>query len=468
MGRMGRLAFWSGCALAVGLAAVAVWLHAWPPALVRVGAAHAAKTVCSGVFVAGRDAAQVLRDDVVGPGHPLFALVRVDVDRRERVVRAGLLGFAGAGLAVARDGTGCAGVPDGDIAAARAHRSPGGADGQASAAPWPAGEGTAAPDAAIQALLADDRLAGPGMRAVLVVRDGRIVGERYGAGFDARVPLLGWSMTKTVNAVLFGLVARERRGGADRPALLSAWHGDARRQITAADLLAMSSGLAFDERYGSVSDVTRMLFLEPDMAGYAAARPLQHPVGTVFSYASGTSVLLARLWQDALADPARALGYPREALFGPLGMRSAVLEADARGTFVGSSYMHATARDWARFALLLLEDGRWQGVDLLPPGFVAMLRAPAPAADGRYGRGQVWLHGPRSGTPPGVHADAGFDLPADTYWMLGHDGQSVALVPSRRLALVRLGLTPARLGYKPQALLQALLRLPAGNPAPAR
>ena len=453
---------WAFALLLVVVAGLALWLWQAPPALVRIGAGYTAKAVCSGVFVSGRAAEEVLRVDVQAPGHPILRLMRVTVDREAGIVRADLAGFAGGGIAVAREGTGCAGVPDGDIARARAHRAAVVPSVAAPALPWPQGEATAVTDPGIQGLLADAALAGPGMRALVVVRDGAIVAERYAPGFDSHMPLQGWSMTKTVNAVLFGMVARERRIGAERAGLFDVWRGDARAGIAIADLLSMSSGLAFDEGYGGASDVTRMLYLEADMARYAAARPQAQPLGKRFAYSSGSAVLIARIWQDALANPARALGYPREALFGPLGMHSAVLEADARGTFVGSSYMYATAHDWARFALFLLDDGVWRGLALLPSGYVANMRTAGQAAPGRYGRGQVWLHGPRGATPEGTAADAGFDLPDDTFWMLGHDGQSIALVPSRKLALVRLGLTPAQTGYKPQGLLQAVLAAKAG------
>jgi CubicO group peptidase (beta-lactamase class C family) len=134
------------------------------------------------------------------------------------------------------------------------------------------------------------------------------------------------------------------------------------------------------------------------------------------------------------------------------------MEADARGTFVGSSYMYATGRDWARFALLLLQDGKWQGQALLPADWVALMRRPSQAASTDYTQGQMWLHGPRAGTPEGQNPDTGFQLPADTVWMNGHDGQAIALVPSRQLAVVRLGLTPAKLRHRPQRLVEALLR----------
>jgi CubicO group peptidase (beta-lactamase class C family) len=445
--------------LAALLAGALVWLWAAPPELIRVGAGYTAKIVCSSVFISGRDAHQVLQQDVQAHGHPLLRLMRVSVDREARTVRAGLFGFAGNGLAVARDGTGCAVVPDGDLQRARAHASPSAASAAPAApahAKWPEGEQLEAAPPAIAALLADERLAGPGMRALVVLHRGRIVAERYGPGFDVATPLLGWSMTKTVTAALVGTLVQQGRIDVAREGLFADWSGDTRQRIAMAQLLSMSSGLRFDEDYGSVTDVTRMLYLEPDMAAFARAQPLQHAPGQHFNYASGSSVLLARLWQQAVPGGA-ALAWPRQALFDPLGMRSAVMEADARGTFVGSSYMYATGRDWARFALWLLQDGRWQGRGLLPEGWVEQMRRPSAAAPSDYTDGQMWLHGPRAGTPEGQNPDTGFQLPADAVWMNGHDGQAIAIVPSRELAVVRLGLTPSKLQHKPQRLVQAVL-----------
>ena len=165
-------------------------------------------------------------------------------------------------------------------------------------------------------------------------------------------------------------------------------------------------------------------------------------------------MLLSRLWQTALPDPKQALAYPRQALFQPLGMASAVIEADARGTLVGSSYLYATTRDWGRFGQFLLQDGVWNGQRLLPEGFVATMREPAPASAGIYGKGQLWLAGPGKNRA----ADAAMGVPADTFWLQGHDGQSVAVVPSRDLVVVRLGLTPSKLDYRSQRLLAAVLR----------
>jgi CubicO group peptidase (beta-lactamase class C family) len=237
--------------------------------------------------------------------------------------------------------------------------------------------------------------------------------------------------------------------------LFASWKADGRGAISLADLMAMASGLQFNEDYGDVADVTRMLFLEPDMAGFAEAKPLVDEVGKVFSYSSGTAVLLSRLWQDALGDGDKALAWPRVALFDPLGMQSAVLEADEHGTFVGSSYLYATARDWARFGQFLLQEGVWNGEQILPAGFVAWMREKSPAND-VYGKGQLWLEGPGDEDDPGAGVAVG--LPADTFWMQGHDGQTIAIIPSERLVVVRLGLTPSWFGYRPQKMVAALVK----------
>jgi CubicO group peptidase (beta-lactamase class C family) len=300
---------------------------------------------------------------------------------------------------------------------------------------------------ALKTILADPAMMGQGMRAVVVVHGGRIVAEAYGEGFDADTPLLGWSMTKTVNAALIGRLATEGRIDFDDVGLRPEWT-DARKDIRLRDLLGMESGLAFNEDYGDVSDVNRMLFLEPDMAWFAAALPQVEPPDTQFNYSSGTSTLLSRIWMDRIGDEAAALAYPRTALFEPLGMTSAEMEADASGTLVGSSYMYATARDWARFGLFLAQDGTWNGTPMLPPGWVTAMRA-SNGLPGTYSQMQSWLEGPND-------EDAVDEVPEDAFWLLGHDGQSIAIVPSEDLIVVRLGLTPSKLGYRPERLVKAL------------
>jgi CubicO group peptidase (beta-lactamase class C family) len=203
----------------------------------------------------------------------------------------------------------------------------------------------------------------------------------------------------------------------------------------------MASGLTFNEDYGDVSDVNRMLFLEPDMARFGASQPLATKPGTAFNYSSGTGTMLARIWMDRVGADAAA--YPRTALFGPLGIDSAVLEPDEAGTFVGSSYMYATARDWARLGQFVLQDGVWNGQRLLPEGFVKLMQT-SNGLPGGYSQMQTWL-------------EPDYGLPPDSFWFEGHDGQFVAVVPSAQLVVVRMGLTPSDLNYSPAALVKAVL-----------
>lgn len=443
-----------GLRLAVALAGIvtvtAGVLIAFPPELLRVGTGYAAKIVCSNVFIAGRDADEVLRDDVQAPGHPLLRLVDAEVDLEGGLVRTALLGIIAPSHAVHRTGLGCANVAPGDIDTARDLSAP-----VSEAMPadddlgWPAGEGTPDPDPRLATVLSDPGLLGPSYRGVVVVKDGRIVGEAYGTGFNERTPLLGWSMTKTVTAALVGLLQGEGRLDIVARGLFPEWSGDARREIALADLLAMESGLRFNESYGDVTDVTRMLYLEPDMGAYAASRPSEAASGSLFSYSSGETVLISRYWMSRFSNQAEALAFPRQALFDAIGMRSAVLEADRAGTFVGSSYLYATARDWARFGLLIADRGLWAGRQILDPATVALIAEPSDASGGAYTKGQAWQNGP-DGT------DSAYGLPDETIWMSGHDGQSIAIIPSERLVVVRLGLTPRWLDYKPQRLVDAV------------
>nr|WP_298100601.1 serine hydrolase [uncultured Shinella sp.] len=453
MRRFYRLAAWVLSLLALAIVVAASWLIVSPPALLSVGSGYAAKIVCSSVFVSGRDAGRVLAEDVQAPGHPLLKLMRQDVDFKEKTVTTHLLGIFAPGYAAWHEGFGCSSVPDGDFQAAQQAvsdiRLPPIPAGDPATA-WPDGEGVTT-DAAIAALLADTALTGPGMRATVVVQDGRIVAEVYGDGFNAGTSLLGWSMTKSVNAALVG---RLMLAGALSPQLnnlFPEWRSDVRSTITLGQLLAMESGLAFNESYGDVADVTRMLYLEPDMTRFVLSLPSEANPGERFNYSSGTALLLSRIWMSALPGRSQALSFPSKALFGPLGMASAVLEPDETGIFVGSSYMYATARDWARFSLLLLNDGVWKGSRMLPEGFVAAMGTPSKASNGAYSQMQTWLKG------PGAKTDAEHGLPADTFWLRGHDGQSATIIPSRKLAVIRLGLTPSKLGYEPQPLIKRIL-----------
>ena len=424
---------------------VIFWLAIRPPELLRVGTGYAAKIICSNAFIAGRDADAVLADDVQAPGNPLLRFLNASVDKNSNSVTVRIFGFFAPSTARYRQALGCAVLQKDDL--------------RPDILTGPQSEVTPlqiqiAP--AVQAVVEDEALAGPGMRAIAVIYDGKLIAENYGPDFDADTPLLGWSMTKSVMATLIGMRIAEGHMRLESTALLPEWKSDERSKISLANLMAMSSGLRFDENYGTVTDVTRMLYLEPDMAKFAASLPLEAAPGTRFNYSSGTANILSELFMDSFNSRQKALAYPRLALFGPLGMKSAILETDETGTFAGSSYMYATARDWARFGRFLAEGGKIYGKPVLPADYIAFMRKPTPESGGRYGSGQVWLRF--------AGVQAGQDgIPEDAFWMLGHDGQSVMIVPSMHFAVVRLGLTPSREGYNVQRLnaklIEAVLQL---------
>ena len=433
--------------VAAGLLVLAIvaglgFLWIAPPNLLKVGTNYSAKIVCSNVFIAGRSPDEVLAEDVQAPGHPLLRQVSVTVDEQTQTVQAHMFRFFAPATAQYRDGLGCTNLQHAALSdATLAPLAP------LSDATWPTGNRVApAQVPQVQQILSDETLLGEGYRAVVVVRDGRIIGEAYAEGFDAATPLLGWSMTKTVTAGLIGSLIQDGRMSVTDTLTDSFpdWAKDGRKDITVADMLAMSSGLDWNEEYGNVSDVTRMLYLQDDMAGFASARPLGSSVGDRFSYSSGTSTMLSRVWQDKAGEG--ALTYPQEALFGPLGMTSAILETDADDTFVGSSYMYATARDWARFGQLLLQKGMWDGNRILPAGFTDWMFEPTETSGGTYARGHLWVESPG-------------DLPPyeDAVWLQGHDGQFIGIFPSQNMVVVRMGLTPSRLGYSSLPLSKALI-----------
>jgi len=309
-------------------------------------------------------------------------------------------------------------------------------------AQWPVGDLPGQVDrAALEALVATAFAAPDTERlgethALAVVQGGRIVLERYGEGFGPDATYPSWSKAKSITQALVGLLVAEGKLDIHAPADVPEWRetpDDPRAQITLDQLLRMSSGLSFVEDYvpGHVSDVIEMLFGsgKADVAHYAATRPLAHPPGTAWSYASGTTNIVARCAARALAvDGAGFEAFMRQRLFEPLGMTSPVPKFDPAGTFIGSSFCFATARDFARFGLLYLRGGRWEDRQLLPADWVDYARTPTPqpaVREGDYGA-HWWLNiaGPGS------------------FSANGYEGQYTVLVPDLDLILVRHGKTP--------------------------
>lgn len=286
-------------------------------------------------------------------------------------------------------------------------------------------------------------------RAVIVMRGGRIIGERYGAGYHENTRFVSWSMAKSITGVMIGMLISDGRLRLDEPAPIPAWQrpGDPRGEITLRQLLQMRSGLRHAEAISPPwkSDEVRMLFLDgrDAMARYAEDQPLQHEPGRKWVYSSATSVILADLAARVLApapDPEsrrRAVAeYLRTRLFEPAGMRSMLPEFDASGTLIGGSLIHGTARDWARFGEFLRNRGAVAGAQLVPRQWIDFMVTPSPR-EAQYGA-QIWLNRTPTTGKPALFPDRG---PRDLFACLGHLGQFVLVSPSRRLVVVRLGKT---------------------------
>jgi CubicO group peptidase (beta-lactamase class C family) len=279
----------------------------------------------------------------------------------------------------------------------------------------------------------------PDTRALLVVHRGAIVVERYASGFGPDSRFQSWSMAKSITQALVGILVRQGKLDVGAAADVPAWRadGDPRRAVTLDQLLHMTSGVANEDDLDDPADsvVTRMLFGDRSarMAEYAASLPLAHPPGSRWAYSTATSMIVADIVQRAAAGGKEAmLDFMRRELFDPLGMRSAVPEFDAGGTFMGGGFFHASARDYARFGYLYLRDGVWEGRRILPEGWVDYTRAAPPS--GNYGA-HFWLN-----LPP---AERQYVLlpggPPSAFGATGNEGQMIVVVPTHDLVAVRLG-----------------------------
>ena len=411
-----------------------------------IAVAYKAKTVCSAVFVSRRNLQAAVADLEVDD-LAILRHVGLSIDLNRRAVTATAAGII-TRRATYREGLGCALELDGltppGSPADEAVRSPD-VDPMRRLPPW--ADTLARTDdgrrgeleGVIASAFAEPKPLRPRRtQAVVIVHKGHIVAERYAAGIRSDTPLVGWSMTKSVMNALVGILVREGRLKLDRPAPIPEWQapGDPRASITLDHLLRMSSGLRFDEDMSSpLADVNRMLLGVGDVARFATSTTLAATPGTKWQYSSGTSNIIARIIRNALADDAAYLAFPRRALFDRTGMASAVLETDAAGTFVGSSFMYATARDWARFGMLYLQDGTCGGQRILPKDWVAYTRMPAPADPRKHYGAGFWLDVPDEYRRPGSL------LPGDAFHAAGHEAQFVTIVPSHDAVIVRLGHT---------------------------
>lgn len=273
-------------------------------------------------------------------------------------------------------------------------------------------------------------------RAVMVVYDGQIVAEKYADGFDKNTVMLGWSMSKSLTAALIGILVKQGLLSVNDPAPVPEWKGNSREKIKLLHLLQQTTGLDFKESYTGPSEVTRMLFNKGDMAAYTASMPLKYEPGTVFNYSSGNTNILSRIIRNKVGEKEYA-GFPYRALFHKINAYSFLLEPDASGTYIGSSYSYATARDFARFGLLYYYNGKWNGEQILPDYWVKESVQPSIADRQKHYGYQFWLNGfEKQDSTQRLYPD----VPSDMYNADGYGGQDVYIIPSKKLVVVRLGL----------------------------
>ena len=395
--------------------------------MAKVPAGYKSKVTCSEVFVAGRNADNVMATNFENIS-PTFDWVKLKIDASAKTVEGRMLGF-GKSKAVYRDGVGCSligknglepvsiplGIPQ------NLHRYDVVIDERL--------------QKTVLELFDDASLPNPILtRGVVIIRNDQIIAEYYKTGFDENTKQQSWSTAKGFIQALIGIAAKDGHLSLEDKALLPEWKDDdPRSEITIGHLLHMASGLEFSEAYANPnSHVDQMLFNQDDMGKYAASRKLINTPGSLSQYSSGTTNILSNILRARLeGNGVNYHAFPKTELFDKISMSSAVFEVDAAGNFIGSSYIYATPRDFARFGQLYLQEGKWNDEQILPKDWVEYTHQPAPASNGKYG--SHWSLNIGQRTLPG--------LPENVIHLGGNDGQMIVVIPSKNAVIVRMGVT---------------------------
>jgi len=412
-----------------------------PDRAIRVATGYVAHNICVKTFVSGLDPQTVFAEASDRGGIRLLRhVLGFQLDRTAKTVDASTLGLFRS-RATFHEGLGCVEqhgskppyLLRSDIVALKTPKAP-------PLLPEIAGSAGVEPsDPALKAALdhAFEEPPEPPFRrtkAVVVVHNGEVIAERYAAGIGVDTPLLGFSMTKSVINALIGVLTQQGLVTPSMPAPIPEWHGaeDPRREIEVEHLMRMTSGLDLDET-NSGFDRSSQMFLEDDTAAYAINARMIAPPGTRWHYSSPTTQILARIVRDAVGGPEQTLALAWRELFNPLGMRNVTLEFDGAGTLQGSTYMLASARDWARFGLLYLNDGVVGGKRILHEDWVDFCAAATLDTD--YAAG-FWTN--RS-EHPNAKGRVRLGMPRDSFFASGDLGQRIVIMPSQHLVVVRLG-----------------------------
>lgn len=415
----------------------------------KVATGFVADILCAETFVSNLDPRRNFSETTDAmPGTSLIAwAMDYQVDRARKDITVTLFGI-GRSHAVYREGLGCTldhGAALADVTAPADDRHP-------AVLPEIAGPSIVSPQTPQLTAALDRAFTEPAQppyrhtRAVVVMKSGRVIAERYTDGIGPETPLLGFSMTKSVTSALIGVLVRQGKLKLDGPAPVAAWKDpdDPRHAITVDQLLRHTAGLALGSSLqaslGSAFEpVNRIKFMEGDMAAYAESMPLETAPGAAWNYHDGNILILSHLIRNATGgNPADVLAFARRELFAPLGMRHVTLQLDGAGTVEGSSEMLASARDWARFGQLYLNDGMAGGKRILPVGWVSYSASPTPNAWVGIGAG-FWTN---QGDSFGANYRIEHGWPRDTFFAKGTIGQYAIVIPSERLVMVRMGRSP--------------------------
>jgi len=418
-----------------------------PVRALAVGPNLVSHQLCSAVFVAGFDPDSYYRE-AIAPSLGIFqSMVSYHIDRDKREVTATLAG-AFKSRAVYRGVEGC-------LVAQGAVPEPAGALPPSAPAVLPsiAGPDVVAPTDLALAVALDRAFSEPGVggprrtKAVVIVHEGRVVAERYAAGYGVDTPILGWSTTKSVTNALVGVLVREGKISITGPAPVAAWSDpkDPHHAISIDSMLRMTSGLEFGQsltqNWATAFDPTaQMVFATPNMAAVAERAPMTSVPGATWRYSNGNTMILSRIVRDHVGgDAASVLSFARRELFDPLGMTDSTLEFDAVGSPLGATHMWASARDWARFGLLYVDDGVAGGKRILPAGWADYSAQLTPGSESfGYGAGFWTNRGDHAAVRPPYRRP---DMPADSFMAYGSLGQYIVIVPSARLVIVRMGIS---------------------------
>jgi CubicO group peptidase (beta-lactamase class C family) len=420
----------------IALIVFATWF-AWPR--LPIITAFAAKGMCSSVFLAGKSPEQVAAQDL--SFFPI-SLARCEIDYAEKSVSAKVFGL-GKRKVVFREGLGSVIVLDKAEEELKSDffniPDPGYIQ---DTVPWPLGD--VMPESLPEGVdyeklrtILDEAIDDPGEEAlkktlgVAVVYDNELIGEDYLEGYDAWSRFHGWSMTKSVTGAMAGALVKEGRMDIKNSTGIPEWSGDERKNITIENILHMSSGLKWFENYFTISDATVMLMQSDDMFASITGCELEHEPGSFWNYSSGDANLLSGLIRSAIGDEEEYLGYAYSRIFHRIGMLNTLVETDASGLFVASSYSYGSTRDWARFGMLFLNRGIFEGDTVLTPEWVDFMRSAAPASNGTYGA-TFWLKEPNE-------ERALVDVPDDIFFADGFLGQRIYIIPSKKLVVVRMG-----------------------------